>query len=83
MAKKELDESLLDLVSGGVLKEGVIEQITAGIKLSKAAGRDKFDYMRLLDNYYKEHPYYFSTDGSKEDYDKIMQLILEIYDTVE
>lgn len=83
MIKNELEDELLEKISGGVLKDEKIELIIRAIPFYKRSGKDKFDYMRFIDNYCKDHPNFFSTDGSKEDYDKLMKMILDMYDTYE
>ena len=83
MTNKHLEDELLEKISGGVLKEQAVEQLLKGISIYRSNGHDKFDYMRFLDNFWKDHPNYFSTDNSKEDYDKVMKMILDLYDTYE
>lgn len=80
MDKKIIDDELLQQISGGQLKMSMVELAKLFIPSLKEEGYDKFDMMRKIDEIWNENNTIFSTDGSKEDYNELMRIILNDYD---
>ena len=83
MKRKVLDDDLLDKISGGELIEDKVEFYKGFIPLFKQVGLTKSDFLRAAELEWKDNYRKFSTNGSKEDFDKLMKELYDVYETYE
>lgn len=77
MNKEKLENELLEKINGGEVRENIIQQIISCVPMYINFNIDKQRMIEVLNRMWNEDPLKLSTDGSQEDYDKLLQLILD------
>lgn len=78
--KKELNDKLLEEISGGVLTENVTDNVKSIVDLCISKGYDKSTAIEGIKEDWAFFQVLFSTDGSKEDLDTTIKLISDEFD---
>lgn len=75
MNKKELKDETLENVSGGALKEEQVDAVMAMMEVIHKFGLTKEKFLQIAEDYWKRNSTGFSTDGSQEDLDALLDKI--------
>ena len=75
MNKKELNDEILENVSGGALKEEQVDAVMAMMEVMHKFGLTKEKFLQIAEDYWKRNPTDFSTDGSQEDLNALLDKI--------
>ena len=83
MNKKELEDKLLEDVSGGKLIENEIEEmLSLFVPIYKDLGLTKANFIEAFKAEWKGNSSRYSTNSSAEDLEKILQKIENEYDSI-
>lgn len=79
---KKLDNNALENINGGVIRGSAVYLFKAeGLARTFESGYTLEDVLKDFYNAWKNDPYEFSTDGSKDDYNAIIQMINDGYNS--
>ena len=76
---KALKDEILETINGGAIKQDNILVIKETIALFKKNNLDLDSLIQLFEYDYRDYPTAYSTTGSKEDHDKLVEIIKELW----